>query len=47
MEKIEKAIEQFNSIKLQYDITKSIDDNISDLSVNYTNCFANINPPIL
>ncbi len=41
------AIEQFKLLKLEYDITKSIEYNISNFMTNYTKCFANINPPIL
>jgi len=41
------AINKFKCKNLHYDITKSIDYNINNYLVEYNNCFAGVNPPIL
>ena len=43
---VENAIMKFKDLKIQYDITKNIENNVNDFMVKYTDCFANINPPI-
>ena len=44
---ITNAINQFTSLNLQYDITKSFDENISNYYVNHTNCFVYLNLQVL